>query len=156
MRPEWDDIFLEIVPIIGKRGTCNRGRSGCIIVKDNRIISTGYVGSPSGMPHCDDVGHDIIKFIDSKGNSTDHCCRSIHAEENAIIYAAKHGIKLDGSTLYCTMVPCPTCAKSIIGAGIKKVVCIFSHSLVDSSRELFSYSKIDLIIKNPKESAKYE
>jgi dCMP deaminase len=95
MREHIDNYFLRIVEVVGSRGTCDRGRSGCIIVKDKNIISTGYVGAPHGLDHCDDVGHLIID---------NHCIRSTHAEQNAIINAAKNGVKLNGATLYCTMI----------------------------------------------------
>jgi len=110
-RLSWDDYFLkEIVPAVAKRATCDRGRSGAIIVKDKRILTTGYVGSPSGLPHCDDVGHLIHEVIDENGVKSKHCVRTLHAEENAILQAAKFGISIEGATIYCSMVPCFRCA----------------------------------------------
>ena len=120
MRPDWDNYFIDMMETVGKRATCDRGRSGCIIVKDKRIISTGYVGSPSGLPHCDEAGHLMKQVIDDDGTMRQHCMRTIHAEQNAICQAAKHGISLEGSTLYCTMEPCRVCAMLIISCGIKK------------------------------------
>jgi dCMP deaminase len=110
-RPDWDRYFLDLCEAVSKRATCDRGKAGCVIVKDRRIMTTGYVGSPAGLPHCDEVGHDMRKVFDDKGNVSQHCVRTLHAEQNAIIQAAKFGIPLDGSTLYCKMTPCRTCEK---------------------------------------------
>ncbi len=118
MRPDWDDYFIDMMDTVATRATCDRGRSGCIIVRDRRIISTGYVGSPAGLSHCDDVGHLMKQVIDDDGTTRQHCMRTIHAEQNAICQAAKHGISLEGSTLYCKMEPCRVCAMLIISCGI--------------------------------------
>ena len=95
-RPSWDEYFIEISRTVAKRATCDRGRSGCVIVKDKHILVTGYVGSPKGIPHCDEVGHQFKKTIHEDGNITEHCVRTAHAEQNAICHAAKLGIPLDG------------------------------------------------------------
>ena len=94
MRPSWDQYFIDMMDTVATRATCDRGKSGCIIVKDRRIISTGYVGSPPGLAHCDDVGHLMKQVIDDDGTTRQHCMRTIHAEQNAICQAAKHGISL--------------------------------------------------------------
>ena len=94
MRPSWDDYFLKLVDEVGARATCDRGKSGCVVVRDKRIICTGYVGSPSGMPHCDDVGHDFKQVIDDDGTARQHCVRTVHAEQNAIVQAARYGLQL--------------------------------------------------------------
>jgi len=122
-RPSWDEYFLEMLDAVAKRATCDRGRNSAIIVKDKRILSTGYVGSPVGLPHCDDVGHLFKKHIDEDGKESMHCVRTTHAEANAIATAARFGISVDGATLYTKMSPCLDCAKLIINAGIKRVVC---------------------------------
>lgn len=122
-RPDWDDYFIEVMEAIAKRGTCDRGRSGCVIAVDNQLVAAGYVGSPIGEGHCDDVGHLFQKRFDANGNYSLHCVRTIHAEQNAICQAAKRGISVEGGTLYCKMTPCPVCAKLIINCGIKRVVC---------------------------------
>jgi len=148
MRPEWDDIFLEIVGVLSKRSTCDRGRVSCLIVKDQRIISTGYAGSPIGQPHCDDVGHYLVNIKDSfTGVESIHCIRTLHAEANAISIAARFGIALEGSTLYCVMEPCFTCAGLLIQAGIKRVVCAKLYSGSDRGRTLLVESGIDLCIR---------
>lgn len=110
-------MFMEIAGILGKRGTCSRAAVGAVVTKDNRIVSTGYVGSPTGMPHCIDVGCEI--------GPTGGCERTVHAEANAIAFAAKHGISMDGATMYCTHAPCYTCAKLVINSGVKEF--IFHH-----------------------------
>jgi len=122
VRPSWDEYFMEIARTVARRGTCDRGRSGAVIVKDKQILVTGYVGSPVGFPHCDDVGHKMEEWTHN-GVVRQHCVRTAHAEQNAICQAAKLGIPLDGATLYCKMTPCDICAKMIINSGIKRVVC---------------------------------
>ena len=122
VRPSWDEYFMEICRTVAKRGTCDRGRSGCVIVKDKQILVTGYVGSPKGFPHCDDVGHKIEEWTHD-GVVRQHCIRTAHAEQNAICQAAKLGIPIEGATLYVKMTPCDICAKMIINSGIKRIVC---------------------------------
>lgn len=122
MRPNWDDYFLSLVDQIATRATCDRGKSGCVVVRDKRIICTGYVGSPSGMDHCDDVGHDLKQVVDDDGTVRQHCVRTIHAEQNAIIQAARYGLPLEGTTIYCSMEPCRVCAMLIASSGISRVV----------------------------------
>lgn len=112
-RPSWDDYFMDITRQVAKRSTCDRARVGAVIVKDRRILTTGYNGSPAGLPHCDEVGHLMIDG---------HCVRALHAEQNAIIQAALHGVSVRGSTIYVTHQPCLTCAKMIINAGVIRVV----------------------------------
>ena len=143
-RPSWDEYFLGVSREVAKRATCDRGRSGCVIVKDKRILTTGYVGSPIGLPHCDDVGH-LMKSVDhGDGNVTQHCMRTNHAEENAILQAARFGIPLEGATIYCKMVPCFTCAKSIINAGIKRVVAEKRYHADNDTFETFRQAEIKL------------
>ncbi|MCL2599989.1 MAG: cytidine/deoxycytidylate deaminase family protein [Treponema sp.] len=122
-RPSWDEYFMEVCDAISKRATCDRGRSGCVIAKDNQILVTGYVGAPAGLPHCDVVGHQFKQMLHEDGSVTTHCVRTVHAEQNAICQAAKSGIPIDGATLYCRMTPCRTCAMLIINCGIVRVVC---------------------------------
>ncbi len=99
VRPTWDEYFMEVSRAIAKRATCDRGRSGCVIARDNQILVTGYVGSPAGLPHCDDVGHLFRKSVHADGSVTNHCVRTVHAEQNAICQAAKRGISIDGAHL---------------------------------------------------------
>ena len=144
MRPSWDSYFIELMQTIGKRATCDRGRSGCIIVKDKQIISTGYVGSPAGLDHCDDVGHLMKKVVDFDGTERMHCMRTIHAEQNAICQAAKHGTPLKGATLYCKMEPCRVCAMLIISCGITRVVAEKRYHAAQESREMFEKANVQL------------
>lgn len=143
-RPSWDEYFMEIANTVSKRATCNRGRSGCVVVRDRQILVTGYVGSPVGLPHCDDVGHQFKRTIHEDGHITNHCVRTVHAEQNAICQAAKLGISLDGSTLYCRMTPCRTCAMLIINCGIKRVVCEKRYHTAEESEEMFKQAGIQL------------
>lgn len=122
MRPSWDEYFLELVDQVAARATCDRGKSGCVVVRDKRIICTGYVGSPSGMPHCDDAGHDFKQVIDDDGTARQHCVRTVHAEQNAIVQAARYGLPLEGTTIYCSMEPCRVCAMLIASTGVGRVV----------------------------------
>lgn len=154
-RPSWDEYFIELTRTVASRSTCDRGRSGCVIVKEKRILTTGYVGSPPGMPHCDEAGHLLRKVIDEDGQVRQHCMRTIHAEQNAIIQAAKFGTSLQGSTLYCKMEPCRTCAMSVVAAGIKKVVCEKRYHAAEDSREIFSRCGVDLVVLN-NEVEKYD
>lgn len=143
-RPSWDEYFSGLVREIAKRATCDRGRSGCIIVRDKRIVCTGYVGSPSGMAHCDEADHLLKRVIDDDGSERMHCVRTIHAEQNAICQAARHGIPLQGTTLYCTMEPCRTCAMLIASVGITRVVAQRKYHAAQDTREIFTNVGIDM------------
>jgi len=142
-RPTWDEYFIKIMEMVGSRGSCDRGRSGCIITRDRRIISTGYVGSPVGLPHCDEVGHEMHTVVNEDGTQSRHCIRTAHAEQNAICEAARMGIALEGATLYCKMTPCYTCAKMIINAGIKNIVCAQDYHASARSKEIFKEAGIN-------------
>jgi dCMP deaminase len=143
-RPTWDEYFMEVCDAISKRATCDRGRSGCVIAKENQILVTGYVGAPAGLPHCDDVGHQLKKMLHDDGNVTTHCVRTVHAEQNAICQAAKCGISIDGATLYCRMTPCRTCAMLIINCGIVRVVCQRRYHDGADSEAMFKEAGIKL------------
>lgn len=112
-RPPWDEYFLEIAKVIAKRSTCDRARVGAVISRNKVILSTGYNGAPRGLPHCDDVGHEMVDG---------HCIRTAHAEVNAIAQAAKNGIPIEGATMYLTISPCYDCFKMLVNAGIKEVI----------------------------------
>ena len=118
-RPSWDEYFMELAQVVAKRSTCNRRSVGTVLVRDKRILTTGYNGSPSGLPHCTDVGCLIVDG---------HCVRAIHAGQNAIIQAALHGINLRGATCYVTSSPCVHCAKMLIAAGIERIVYMDSYT----------------------------
>ena len=127
IRPSWDEYFLEVMHSLAKRATCDRGRTACVIVKDNQIIVSGFVGSPPGLPHCDEVGHLLKNLTHEDGTTTTHCMRTIHAEQNAICQAAKRGVSIEGATIYCKLAPCRTCAMLLISAGIKRVVAEYKY-----------------------------
>jgi len=145
-RPSWDEYFIKLVDEVAKRATCDRGKSGCVIVKDKRILCTGYVGSPPGFPHCDEAGHLLKKITDDDGTERQHCVRTIHAEQNAICQAARYGIALQGTTLYCTMEPCRVCTMLIISVGICKVVAKRKYHAAAESRALLHEAKIPLLV----------
>lgn len=153
-RPSWDEYFLAQAEFLGSRGTCDRSRSGSVIVKDKRIISTGYIGSPPGLPHCDDVGHEMHTVINEDGTKSMHCVRTTHAEQNAIAQAARFGLAVDGGTIYCKMVPCYTCAKLIITSGIKRVVSDKDYHVSKRSAAILKKGGVKLEIMN-KEVEKY-
>lgn len=146
VRPSWDEYFMNIAKQVGTRGTCDRGRVGCVIVKDKKIISTGYVGSPAGVQHCDEVGHEMHTVDYGNGDVHRHCVRTAHAETNAIVQAARFGISTEGGTLYCMMVPCYTCAKNIINAGIKRIVCEKDYHGGKRSKEIFTEAEVELVL----------
>ena len=143
-RPTWDEYFMELAHTAAKRATCDRGRSGCVIVREKQVLVTGYVGSPKGLPHCDDVGHLMKKVTHDDGTVTQHCMRTVHAEQNAICQAARSGISLNGGTLYCKMTPCRTCAMLIINCGIERVVCQHRYHAGAESEEMFRMAEVKL------------
>ncbi|MDB4303472.1 cytidine/deoxycytidylate deaminase family protein [Desulfosarcina sp.] len=147
-RPSWDEYFISIMGTVATRATCDRGRSGCVIVKDKQILVTGYVGSPKGLAHCDDVGHHMKKVIHGDDSESMHCVRTVHAEQNAICQAARLGISLDDSTLYCKMTPCRVCAMLIINCGIKRVVCDKKYHKGKESEDMFKEAGVKLEILN--------
>jgi dCMP deaminase len=146
-RPSWDDYFLELANAASSRATCDRGKSGCVIVRDKQVLATGYVGSPAGLPHCDDVGHLMKKVIQENGEISEHCLRTVHAEQNAICQAARRGISIEGATIYQRMTPCRTCAMLLINCGIKKVVCERKYQLAEESEQLLAEAGIELVYK---------
>lgn len=120
-RPSWDDYFMTIAHQVATRTTCIRRAVGAIVVKDKRILATGYNGVPSGIKHCGEVGC-LRNELSVPSGQNHELCRGLHAEQNAIIQAAKSGTNLNGATLYCTTQPCIVCAKMIINTGIKEIV----------------------------------
>jgi len=120
-RPGWDEYFMEITRLVARRSTCLRRQVGAVVVKDRNILASGYNGVPSGITHCAETGCLRVKLNVPSGERHE-LCRGLHAEQNAIIQAAKHGTNIDGATLYSTTMPCIICAKMIINAGIRRVV----------------------------------
>ncbi|MFP4697384.1 MAG: deoxycytidylate deaminase [Eubacteriales bacterium] len=121
MRPSWDQYFMEIVELIKERSTCIRRKVGALIVKDRHILASGYNGAPSGCQHCEEVGC-LRQELNIPSGERHELCRASHAEQNAIVQAAKHGASIDGGTIYVTTQPCVICSKLIINSGIKKVI----------------------------------
>jgi len=154
MRKNWDEYFMNITDAVGLRATCDRGRSGAIIVKDNKILATGYAGSPPGLPHCDEVGHRLITVIEN-GITSEHCIRTIHSEVNAMLQAAEFGIKIKGGTLYCKMLPCYNCGMDIIRVGIIRVVAKRHYQKEQETIKMFRQSNIEFVILED-EIQKYE
>jgi len=116
-RPSWDEYFMAIADQVAGRSTCLRRATGAVLVKDKRILATGYNGVPTGLAHCEQVGC-LREQRQIPSGSHHELCRGIHAEQNAVIQAAKHGIAMDGATAYCTHQPCVLCAKILLNAGV--------------------------------------
>ena len=120
-RPTWEEYFMEITRLVAKRSTCLRRQVGAVLVMDKRILATGYNGAPSGLAHCLEVGC-LREEKQVPSGERHELCRGLHAEQNVIIQAAFHGIRIQGSTLYCTNLPCAICTKMLINAGIKEII----------------------------------
>jgi dCMP deaminase len=139
-RPDNDEYFMEMAHLVAKRSTCLRRHVGAVLVKDKRVLSTGYNGSPKGTLHCEVKGC-IREQMNVPSGTRHELCRGVHAEQNAIIQAAYFGVSVDGSTIYTTTYPCSMCAKILINAGIKEVV--YSEGYVDDlSKNLFAETNI--------------
>ncbi len=134
-RPDIDQYFLDIAQVVAKRATCDRAHIGAVLVKNKYIISTGYNGAPRGLGHCDEIGHQM---------ENDHCVRTTHAEQNAIIQAAVHGSSTEGCTLYSTHSPCKICTKIILNAGIQRVVSL-QHYRDDSVPAMFKEAGVEFV-----------
>ena len=121
MRPSWDQYFMDITAVVASRSTCLRRQVGAVIVKDKRLLTSGYNGAPKNLAHCAATGC-IRAEYDIPSGQRHELCRGLHAEQNAIIQAALHGVAIDGATIYCTHQPCSACSKMILNAGIVRVV----------------------------------
>lgn len=120
-RPDWDTYFIKIAELVSERSTCLRRKVGAVLVKDKRILATGYNGAPTGLSHCKDIGC-IREKLNIPSGERHELCRGLHAEQNAILQSAYHGVSIKGSKLYITCHPCSVCAKMIINAGIEEVI----------------------------------
>ena len=147
MRPSWDEYFIEITRQVATRSTCLRRHVGAIIVRDRRILATGYNGAPSGLAHCDQTGC-LRENLGIPSGQRQEICRGLHAEQNAIIQAALHGVPIAGSTIYVTTQPCITCAKMIINSGIVRVICENRYP-DDFSEGMLREAEVVLEILNP-------
>ena len=135
MRPSWDEYFLNIAVEVAKRSTCDRAHVGAVLVKDKRILTTGFNGSPSGLSHCDIDGHLLVDG---------HCVRTIHAETNAIIQAALHGVSTKEAACYVTHFPCINCTKTLINAGIVRVVYIDAYRVDEHAMAFMNEVGVEL------------
>ncbi len=141
-RPSWDEYFMSIVDLVSKRSTCLRRKVGAAIVKEKNILATGYNGAPRGLPHCLDLGC-LREELNVPTGERHELCRGLHAEQNAIIQAAYHGVSINGATLYSTTLPCSICTKMIINAGIIRV--IYKEGYEDKlSKQMLSEADIEL------------
>jgi dCMP deaminase len=138
MRPDWDSYFLKIAYAVSERSTCDRAFVGCVLVLDKRILTTGFNGSPAGQPHCEEIGHLMVEG---------HCVRTIHAEMNAIIQAALHGVSTKGSTCYVTHFPCINCTKALINAGITRLVYSTSYHQDENAVSFLKAANIEFFQK---------
>lgn len=125
-RPDWDNYFMDIALTVTRRASCLRRRVGALLVQDRRILATGYNGAPSGLPHCAETGC-LRQQLGVPSGERQELCRGLHAEQNAIIQAALHGVAVTGATLYCTLEPCIVCAKMLINAGVVRVVFLGNY-----------------------------
>jgi dCMP deaminase len=142
LRPPWDQYFMDITRLVATRSSCLRRQVGALLVKERNILATGYNGVPSGISHCDSTGC-LREQLNVPSGERHELCRGLHAEQNAIIQAARHGVNIDGATLYCTTMPCIICTKMIINAGIVRVV--YAEGYADElAREMISEASIEI------------
>lgn len=134
-RASWDEYFMDVARTVATRGTCDRKQVGAVIVRERRILTTGYNGSASGTPHCDDVGH-LMEH--------DHCVRTVHSEINALLQAARLGISIEMGTLYTTAFPCWNCMKAIASSGIWQVAFSEGYRVDEKVKELAEQSRVEL------------
>jgi len=140
MRPSLDEYFMEMAHLASKRSTCIRHNVGCVVVKEKRILATGYNGAPKGLKHCDETGC-IRTQLNVPHGERHELCRGLHAEQNAIIQAALFGVSIKNSTLYSTHYPCSICAKMLINVGIKEIVYDKNYE-DDLAKQILSESNI--------------
>ena len=136
MRPDWDSYFMKIASAVSERSTCDRAFVGCVLVREKRILTSGFNGSPAGQAHCDESGHLMVDK---------HCVRTIHAETNAIIQAALHGVSTRDSTCYVTHLPCINCTKALINAGIVRIVYGEAYRMDENAMEFLKAAKIEVV-----------
>ena len=135
-RPSWHSYFLQIATAVAARSTCDRARVGCVLVRDRRILTTGFNGAPAGLPHCDNIGHLM---------TDGHCVRTVHAEANSIVQAALHGVTTVGATAYITHFPCLACAYLLANAGIRQVVFQDAYRVSEATATVFALLHIEVI-----------
>lgn len=141
-RPSWQEYFTQISLMVAQRSTCIRRKVGAVIVRNKRMLTTGYNGAPSGVSHCLDVGC-LRDQLGIPSGQRHELCRGLHAEQNAIIQAATHGVSIEGADLYCTNQPCIICTKMIINAGIRRVYYLDGYA-DDMSLSMFHEAGVEL------------
>jgi dCMP deaminase len=141
-RPSWEEYFMEITRLVARRATCIRRQVGAVLVMNKRLLATGYNGAPSGLAHCLEVGC-LREEKNIPSGERHELCRGLHAEQNAIIQAAFHGIRIQGATLYCTNLPCVICSKMLINAGIKEIIYESGYA-DDLTREMLLEARISV------------
>lgn len=141
-RPSWEEYFMEITRLVARRSSCLRRQVGATLIKDRNILATGYNGTPSGIRHCSEVGC-LRQQMQVPSGERHELCRGLHAEQNAIIQAAKHGVNISDATLYCTNFPCVICTKMIINSGLSSIVYLDGYP-DKLSAEMFSESGIQV------------
>lgn len=142
-RPTWNEYFLQITQLVATRSTCMRRQVGGLLVKNKNILATGYNGVPSGISHCDLSGC-LREQLKVPSGERHELCRGLHAEQNAIIQAARHGVNIEGSTLYCTDSPCSICTKMLINAGVTQI--FFARGYPDElSRQMLAEAQIEAV-----------
>ncbi len=142
-RPSWDEYFMEICHVVARRSTCLRRHVGAVLVSDRRILATGYNGAPKGMAHCAELGGCYREQLGVPSGERQELCRGLHAEQNAIIQAAVHGVELRDVTAYCTTFPCVTCAKMLINANVKRIVYEIDYP-DELSRQMLTEAGVEL------------
>jgi dCMP deaminase len=151
-RPTWDEYFMEMAHVIASRSTCLRRSVGALLVRDKRILATGYNGAPSGLRHCEEVGCLREKMGIPSGKQVE-LCRGLHGEQNAIIQGALHGVSLKDSVLYCTTQPCVTCAKMLINAGVRRIVYEGDYD-DELALEMLQEARVELVRWRPRPAAR--
>ena len=146
-RPSWQEYFTDITRLVASRSTCCRRKVGAILVKNKRILATGYNGAPTGVPHCLDVGC-LREELGVPSGERHELCRGLHAEQNAILQAAHHGVSIDEADIYCTNLPCIICTKMIINAGIRRVYYLDGYA-DPYSAEMLRTAAVDLVPLQP-------
>ena len=141
-RPSWEEYFMQIARLVASRSTCLRRQVGAVLVKDKNILATGYNGTPSGITHCSEVGC-LRQKLNVPSGERHELCRGLHAEQNAIIQAAKHGVNIAEATLYCTNSPCIICSKMIINSGVRRIVYLEGYP-DELSLEMLGESSIEV------------
>jgi len=144
LRPSWDSYFLEIAGVVAERSTCLRRKVGAVLVKEKRLLTTGYNGAPAGLSHCLETGC-LRREMKIPSGQRHELCRGLHAEQNAIIQGAIYGVSIEGSDLYCTHHPCSLCAKMLVNAKVRRVV-LMDHYPDALARQFFEEAKIQVVV----------